>query len=86
MSSAVSYRQTEHALGNRLPRYWLWPSLWKCIAIKDHEEFYVVLIGYPPLNTPLNEFLNLQSVPVNFECGEELAMVNKNNSLHHSAL
>lgn len=44
----------------------------------------MLLIGHPLLNAPLNEFLNLQSVPVNSECGEELAMVNKNNSLHHS--
>lgn len=70
MSSSVFYRPTVHVLGNSPRRYQLWPSPWKCVAIKYHEEFYVVLIGHPPLNAPLNEFLNLQSVPLTLSVGK----------------
>lgn len=58
-------------------------SLGKCIAIKLHEKFYVVLIHIPLLNAPLNEFLNLQSAPINSECGKELSMINSlRNGVH----
>lgn len=50
------------------------------------RSFMWFCYSIPLLNVLLNEFLNLQSVPIYAECGEELPMTNKNNSLQSSVL